>query len=96
MGVPCSDHTPWALAVFSREPAAPISLAPLQFQVFLKQVNSSLVDSNMLVRCVTLSLDRFESQVDVKGKKGPVPKRVCPLWLRWCQTPSLSQGDRSF
>ncbi|KAK2491603.1 hypothetical protein MC885_006197, partial [Smutsia gigantea] len=37
-----------------------------KFQVFLKQVNSSLVDSNMLVRCVTLSLDRFENQVDVK------------------------------
>lgn len=37
-----------------------------KFQVFLKQINSSLVDSNMLVRCVTLSLDRFENQVDMK------------------------------
>lgn len=45
--------------------------APFQFQVFLKQINSSLVDSNMLVRCVTLSLDRFENQVDMKGKKNP-------------------------
>ena len=42
-----------------------------QFQVFLKQVNSSLVDSNMLVRCVTLSLDRFENQVDMKGETRP-------------------------
>lgn len=41
----------------------------LQFQVFLTQINSSLVDSNMLVRCIVLSLDRFESQTeDVKGK----------------------------
>lgn len=39
--------------------------------MFLKQINSSLVDSNMLVRCVTLSLDRFENQVDMKGKKNP-------------------------
>lgn len=39
--------------------------------MFLKQINSSLVDSNMLVRCVTLSLDRFENQVDMKGKKRP-------------------------
>lgn len=40
-----------------------------QFQVFLTQINSSLVDSNMLVRCIVLSLDRFESQTeDVKGK----------------------------
>lgn len=36
--------------------------------MFLKQINSSLVDSNMLVRCVTLSLDRFENQVDMKGQ----------------------------
>lgn len=47
------------------------SLVSAQFQVFLKQINSSLVDSNMLVRCVTLSLDRFENQVDMKGKKRP-------------------------
>lgn len=40
----------------------------LQFQTFLTQINSSLVDSNMLVRCIVLSLDRFESQTeDVKG-----------------------------
>uniref|UniRef100_A0A672SZQ7 Short transient receptor potential channel 4-associated protein-like n=1 Tax=Sinocyclocheilus grahami TaxID=75366 RepID=A0A672SZQ7_SINGR len=31
-----------------------------KFQVFLTQINSSLVDSNMLVRCIVLSLDRFE------------------------------------
>ncbi|XP_028667438.1 LOW QUALITY PROTEIN: short transient receptor potential channel 4-associated protein-like [Erpetoichthys calabaricus] len=38
-----------------------------KFQVFLNQINSSLVDSNMLVRCIVLSLDRFESQTeDVK------------------------------
>ncbi|XP_044520307.1 short transient receptor potential channel 4-associated protein isoform X3 [Gracilinanus agilis] len=37
-----------------------------KFQVFLNQINSSLVDSNMLVRCITLSLDRFESQSDMK------------------------------
>uniref|UniRef100_A0A673IGI2 Short transient receptor potential channel 4-associated protein-like n=1 Tax=Sinocyclocheilus rhinocerous TaxID=307959 RepID=A0A673IGI2_9TELE len=33
-----------------------------KFQMFLTQINSSLVDSNMLVRCIVLSLDRFESQ----------------------------------
>lgn len=33
-----------------------------KFQTFLTQINSSLVDSNMLVRCIILSLDRFESQ----------------------------------
>ncbi|XP_054836127.1 short transient receptor potential channel 4-associated protein isoform X2 [Eublepharis macularius] len=37
-----------------------------KFQIFLHQINSSLVDSNMLVRCITLSLDRFESQSDIK------------------------------
>uniref|UniRef100_A0A8B9NC65 Transient receptor potential cation channel subfamily C member 4 associated protein n=2 Tax=Accipitrinae TaxID=8955 RepID=A0A8B9NC65_9AVES len=37
-----------------------------KFQVFLNQINSSLVDSNMLVRCITLSLDRFENQSDAK------------------------------
>uniref|UniRef100_A0A8C7YAC8 Transient receptor potential cation channel, subfamily C, member 4 associated protein a n=1 Tax=Oryzias sinensis TaxID=183150 RepID=A0A8C7YAC8_9TELE len=40
---------------------------PEKFQAFLTQINSSLVDSNMLVRCIVLSLDRFESQTeDVK------------------------------
>uniref|UniRef100_A0A669CQD3 Transient receptor potential cation channel, subfamily C, member 4 associated protein a n=1 Tax=Oreochromis niloticus TaxID=8128 RepID=A0A669CQD3_ORENI len=40
---------------------------PEKFQMFLTQINSSLVDSNMLVRCIVLSLDRFESQTeDVK------------------------------
>uniref|UniRef100_A0A6I8PFC2 Transient receptor potential cation channel subfamily C member 4 associated protein n=1 Tax=Ornithorhynchus anatinus TaxID=9258 RepID=A0A6I8PFC2_ORNAN len=33
-----------------------------KFQVFLDQINNSLVDSNMLVRCVTLSLDHFQSR----------------------------------
>ncbi|KAK1156173.1 short transient receptor potential channel 4-associated protein-like [Acipenser oxyrinchus oxyrinchus] len=38
-----------------------------KFQIFLSQINSSLVDSNMIVRCIVLSLDRFESQTeDVK------------------------------
>ncbi|MGH0145046.1 UNVERIFIED_CONTAM: hypothetical protein FKN15_014505 [Acipenser sinensis] len=38
-----------------------------KFQIFLSQINSSLVDSNMIVRCIALSLDRFESQTeDVK------------------------------
>uniref|UniRef100_A0A3P8VKJ9 Transient receptor potential cation channel, subfamily C, member 4 associated protein a n=1 Tax=Cynoglossus semilaevis TaxID=244447 RepID=A0A3P8VKJ9_CYNSE len=37
---------------------------PEKFQTFLTQINSSLVDSNMLVRCIVLSLDRFESQTD--------------------------------
>uniref|UniRef100_A0A8C8M1Z1 Transient receptor potential cation channel, subfamily C, member 4 associated protein a n=1 Tax=Oncorhynchus tshawytscha TaxID=74940 RepID=A0A8C8M1Z1_ONCTS len=38
-----------------------------KFQTFMTQINSSLVDSNMLVRCIVLSLDRFESQTeDVK------------------------------
>ncbi|KAG9332587.1 hypothetical protein JZ751_014685 [Albula glossodonta] len=38
-----------------------------KFQIFLNQINSSLVDSNMLVRCIVLSLDRFENQTeDVK------------------------------
>ncbi|XP_053552807.1 short transient receptor potential channel 4-associated protein [Bombina bombina] len=35
-----------------------------KFQIFLNQINSSLVDSNMLVRCIALSLDRFESLSD--------------------------------
>ncbi|XP_069099997.1 short transient receptor potential channel 4-associated protein isoform X3 [Pleurodeles waltl] len=35
-----------------------------KFNIFLNQINSSLVDSNMLVRCIALSLDRFESQTD--------------------------------
>ncbi|KAM9506360.1 short transient receptor potential channel 4-associated protein-like isoform 1-T1 [Salvelinus alpinus] len=35
-----------------------------KFQTFMTQINSSLVDSNMLVRCIILSLDRFESQTD--------------------------------
>lgn len=44
-----------------------------QFQTFMTQINSSLVDSNMLVRCIVLSLDRFESQTeDVKGKQDGV------------------------
>lgn len=48
-----------------------LKLCSLQFQTFLTQINSSLVDSNMLVRCIVLSLDRFESQTeDVKGKPG--------------------------
>uniref|UniRef100_A0A4W6EVI3 Transient receptor potential cation channel, subfamily C, member 4 associated protein a n=1 Tax=Lates calcarifer TaxID=8187 RepID=A0A4W6EVI3_LATCA len=34
---------------------------PEKFQTFLTQINSSLVDSNMLVRCIVLSLDRFEN-----------------------------------
>lgn len=37
--------------------------------MFMTQINSSLVDSNMLVRCIILSLDRFESQIeDVSGR----------------------------
>nr|XP_040060502.1 transient receptor potential cation channel, subfamily C, member 4 associated protein a [Gasterosteus aculeatus aculeatus] len=40
---------------------------PKKFQTFLTQINSSLVDSNMLVRCIVLSLDRFENLTeDVK------------------------------
>ncbi|XP_069508359.1 short transient receptor potential channel 4-associated protein [Ambystoma mexicanum] len=35
-----------------------------KFNIFLNQINSSLVDSNMLVRCIALSLDRFENQSD--------------------------------
>ncbi|KAG9330187.1 hypothetical protein JZ751_026991 [Albula glossodonta] len=35
-----------------------------KFQVFLTQINSSLVDSNMLVRCIVLSLDRFQGQME--------------------------------
>uniref|UniRef100_A0A674EEV6 Transient receptor potential cation channel, subfamily C, member 4 associated protein b n=1 Tax=Salmo trutta TaxID=8032 RepID=A0A674EEV6_SALTR len=35
-----------------------------KFQMFMTQINSSLVDSNMLVRCIILSLDRFESQIE--------------------------------
>ncbi|XP_075997030.1 transient receptor potential cation channel, subfamily C, member 4 associated protein a [Genypterus blacodes] len=39
-----------------------------KFQTFLTQINSSLVDSNMLVRCIVLSLDCFEIQTeDVKA-----------------------------
>ncbi|KAK1799682.1 hypothetical protein P4O66_006220, partial [Electrophorus voltai] len=32
-----------------------------KFQAFLSQIDSSLVDSNMLLRCIVLSLDRFEN-----------------------------------
>uniref|UniRef100_A0AAY4EDL6 Short transient receptor potential channel 4-associated protein n=1 Tax=Denticeps clupeoides TaxID=299321 RepID=A0AAY4EDL6_9TELE len=35
-----------------------------KFQIFFNQINSSLVDSNMLVRCIVLTLDRFESQTE--------------------------------
>ncbi|TSM04885.1 Short transient receptor potential channel 4-associated protein [Bagarius yarrelli] len=35
-----------------------------KFETFLNQINSSLVDSNMLVRCIVLSLDRFEGQTE--------------------------------
>ncbi|XP_051516775.1 short transient receptor potential channel 4-associated protein-like [Myxocyprinus asiaticus] len=35
-----------------------------KFQMFLTQINNSLVDSNMLVRCIILSLDHFESQTN--------------------------------
>lgn len=69
MGAPCSDRAPWPWPSLAESPPPPSAWPPLQFQVFLKQINSSLVDSNMLVRCVTLSLDRFENQVDMKGKK---------------------------
>lgn len=63
---------PLAVTPPQQEPTtSQLSLVSTQFQVFLKQINSSLVDSNMLVRCVTLSLDRFENQVDMKGKKRP-------------------------
>lgn len=30
----------------------------------------------MLVRCVTLSLDRFENQVDMKGEEAKVPMQM--------------------
>ncbi|XP_071022906.1 short transient receptor potential channel 4-associated protein-like, partial [Oncorhynchus clarkii lewisi] len=38
-----------------------------KFQTFMTQINSSLVDSNMLVRCIILSLDRFVSVVEVQS-----------------------------
>lgn len=45
-----------------------MSFVLFQFEMFLNQINSSLVDSNMLVRCIVLSLDRFEGQTeDMKG-----------------------------
>ncbi|XP_064849587.1 short transient receptor potential channel 4-associated protein-like [Oncorhynchus masou masou] len=37
----------------------------VNFQTFMTQINSSLADSNMLVRCIILSLDRFVSVVEV-------------------------------
>lgn len=80
---------PWPS--LAESPPPPSAWPPLQFQVFLKQINSSLVDSNMLVRCVTLSLDRFENQVDMKGQRSSVLTRGRPLWPHWCQTPSLLQ-----
>ncbi|XP_072918401.1 short transient receptor potential channel 4-associated protein-like isoform X2 [Hemitrygon akajei] len=49
-----------------------------KFQIFLKQINSSLVDSNMLVRCIVLSLDRFESQTDAV-KVAEVISQCCLL-----------------
>ncbi|XP_035633273.1 short transient receptor potential channel 4-associated protein-like [Oncorhynchus keta] len=36
-----------------------------KFQTFMSQINSSLIDSNMLVRCIILSLDRFETQTEL-------------------------------
>ncbi|XP_043566927.1 short transient receptor potential channel 4-associated protein-like isoform X2 [Chiloscyllium plagiosum] len=50
----------------------------LEFQIFLNQINSSLVDSNMLVRCIVLSLDRFESQTDAV-KVAEVISQCCLL-----------------
>uniref|UniRef100_A0A8C7G854 Transient receptor potential cation channel, subfamily C, member 4 associated protein a n=1 Tax=Oncorhynchus kisutch TaxID=8019 RepID=A0A8C7G854_ONCKI len=35
-----------------------------KFQTFMSQINSSLIDSNMLVHCIILSLDRFETQTE--------------------------------
>ncbi|XP_070967610.1 short transient receptor potential channel 4-associated protein-like isoform X1 [Oncorhynchus clarkii lewisi] len=35
-----------------------------KFQTFMSQINSSLIDSNMLVRCIILSLDHFETQTE--------------------------------
>lgn len=55
-----------------------------QFQMFLSQINSSLVDSNMLVRCIVLSLDRFEGQTDdIKGtfQKVFINWAVCILFF---------------
>ncbi|XP_068120606.1 short transient receptor potential channel 4-associated protein isoform X3 [Hyperolius riggenbachi] len=49
-----------------------------KFQIFLNQINSSLVDSNMLVRCIALSLDRFENQSD--DLKESV--KICMLLVR--------------
>ncbi|GCB77269.1 hypothetical protein scyTo_0019264, partial [Scyliorhinus torazame] len=49
-----------------------------KFQIFLNQINSSLVDSNMLVRCIVLSLDRFESQTDAV-KVAEVISQCCLL-----------------
>lgn len=70
-----ADQWPLASSPSQRVPSL------LQFQVFLKQINSSLVDSNMLVRCVTLSLDRFENQVDMKGEATTVPRQVGAVCL---------------
>lgn len=57
----------------------------VQFQMFLTQINSSLVDSNMLVRCIVLSLDRFESQTgDVKGGTFKSRPTATPNQLTFC------------
>lgn len=37
----------------------------------------------MLVRCVTLSLDRFENQVDMKGEAAKAPRPVGAVATRY-------------
>lgn len=87
---PCSDSTTAGACHLPSEPCL-----PTKFQVFLKQINSSLVDSNMLVRCVTLSLDRFENQVDMKGKKRPEhPCKCIQCGLAGVRHPAFSKETR--
>ncbi|KAF2988095.1 hypothetical protein EK904_009622 [Melospiza melodia maxima] len=63
-------------------------------KIFLNQINSSLVDSNMLVRCITLSLDRFENQSDAKGEQwggtgGCSLLSSCISFTYWKETVSI-------
>ncbi|MFT7802813.1 short transient receptor potential channel 4-associated protein-like [Arapaima gigas] len=67
-----------------------------KFQIFLTQINSSLVDSNMLVRCIVLSLDRFESQTD-DNVKALVAFPVFAFYyiVEWLPSPTSTQENVS-
>uniref|UniRef100_A0A8C9VDK3 Transient receptor potential cation channel subfamily C member 4 associated protein n=1 Tax=Scleropages formosus TaxID=113540 RepID=A0A8C9VDK3_SCLFO len=72
-----------------------------KFQTFLTQINSSLVDSNMLVRCIVLSLDRFENAhvLEIIGGisfvLSPDIHLVSCMLVHRCPSPSPTQENVS-